>query len=161
MAAPKRKPPKRLFKTTDRVSRFEADKSKRGMMKRMAREHEEVLEVIERACVTRWREYHDVDDHLVDLALHAAIVGETPDDPAVAEVSAALAIGRAAWVTRPTRSGSMPSAWFETPSAATPRAGPVKSSTSSSSTTTSPESGRRRLELSRQERSNGANRQLS
>jgi hypothetical protein len=95
MAGPKRKPPKRLFKTTDRVSRFEADKSKRGKMKRMAREHEEVLEVIERACVTRWREHHDVDDQTVDLALHSAIVGETPDDAGVSDLAADLAIGRA------------------------------------------------------------------
>ena len=95
MAGSKRKPPKRLFKTTDRVSRFEADRSKRGKMKRMAREHEEVLEVIERACLTRWREHQDIDDRAVDLALHAAIVGETPDDPAVADLAADLAIGRA------------------------------------------------------------------
>ena len=62
MANNKRKPPRRMFRTPDRVSRYEHDRSPIGRMKRVAREHEDVLQGIETLFVSRREEDPGVDD---------------------------------------------------------------------------------------------------
>jgi len=86
----KRQLPKRLFKQ-DHVSSYKADISPKARMKRLAREHEDVLQNIEFALVRCHRDDPRVDDRVADEALGAAIRGVEPDEPHAADVFAALA----------------------------------------------------------------------
>ena len=81
MATNKRKAPKRLFKADDRVSRFQHDRSPIGKMKRMAREHEEVLQGIETLIDSNRQEDESMDDAVVALAIHGALTGQPHNDP--------------------------------------------------------------------------------
>ena len=86
------KPPKRLFKTEDRVSSFEADRlrSPGKRMKVMSRDHEDVLQNIEFALVTQFREDRGIDDRHVDEALTVAIDNGTPSDRRVEDLVSAI-----------------------------------------------------------------------
>ena len=50
------------------------------LMKRMSRDHQDVLQNIEFVLVTRYREDRTIDDRIVADALEAAIHGDTPED---------------------------------------------------------------------------------
>ena len=50
------------------------------MMKRMTRDHQDVLQNIEFVLVTRYREDRTIDDRIIADALEAAIHGDTPED---------------------------------------------------------------------------------
>lgn len=96
MPGDKRKAPKRMFKTADRVSRFVHERSPIGRMKRMAREHEAVLQGIESVLVSGREVDPAVDDHAAAAAIHAALTDTVPDDPRVAPIARELAAERAA-----------------------------------------------------------------
>ena len=87
MAKPKPKP-KRLFKTTDRVSSYEADRlsSPIGRLKVMSRDHEDVLQNIEFAIVSQWREDSGIDDRQVDEALTVAMNNGVPSDRRISDL---------------------------------------------------------------------------
>jgi hypothetical protein len=84
VAKDKGKPPKRLFKSPDRASTYEHDRSPTGRIKNMARDHEDVLQNIEFVLVSLWRRDPEIDDRACTAALRAAIAGREPDDPRAA-----------------------------------------------------------------------------
>ena len=86
----KRQLPKRLFKQ-DHVSSYKADRSPKARMKRVARDHEDVLQNIEFALVRCHKDDPRVDDRVADEALTGAIAGAEPDGPHASDVFAALA----------------------------------------------------------------------
>lgn len=79
----KRNLPKRLFKAPDRVSSYHHDRSPMGRMKRMAREHEDVLQNIEFALVNGHLDDPGIDDRAVIEALQVSLTGSEPDDERV------------------------------------------------------------------------------
>jgi hypothetical protein len=87
----KGKLPKRLFKDPDRVSSYQHNQSPIKRMKRMASGHEDVLQNIEFALVTRHRGDPTIDDRAVSEALRACIKHTEPVDPRAADLVAALA----------------------------------------------------------------------
>jgi hypothetical protein len=101
MAKDKRKPPRRMFKATDRVSRYEHDRSPIGRMKRVAREHEDVLEAIESLFVSRWQENPGIDDRTAVAAIHGHITGNEPDEPLARALARDLTHERAAFPDLP------------------------------------------------------------
>jgi uncharacterized alpha-E superfamily protein len=77
----KRNLPKRLFKTPDRVSSYQHDRSPTSRMKHMARDHEDVLQNIEFALVNGHREDPEIDDRDVFEALRVSLNdGETDEE---------------------------------------------------------------------------------
>jgi hypothetical protein len=92
MAKPK--PPKRLFKSPDRISSYHVDRSPKARMKQMARDHEDVLQNIEFALVNGHRDDPRIDDHDVFEALRASRNGKEPEEPRAASLFAALAAVR-------------------------------------------------------------------
>ena len=88
----KRQPPKRLFKNRDRVSSYESERSRSPikLMKRMAGAHEDVLQNIEFALVSRHREDPGIDDRAVDEALRCYLNDTEPSDARVADLVGAL-----------------------------------------------------------------------
>jgi hypothetical protein len=76
----KDKLPKRLFKNPARVSHYEVDRSRRSAEKEVRDRHEDVLQNIEFALVTAWRENRAVDDRAVSQALRASMTGKPPED---------------------------------------------------------------------------------
>jgi hypothetical protein len=80
--------PKRLFKTTDRVSSYQHDRSPTRRMKEMARDHQDVLQNIEFALVNAHRADARVDDGVVLAALTACRTGKSKesDEPRVLDV---------------------------------------------------------------------------
>ena len=94
MSSRHRKPPKRLFKTDDRVSRFAHERSPIGKMKRMAREHESVLHGIEGTLISSWEADPSVDDAVVGIAIHAVLTKQMPDDPSAVALAAELTVER-------------------------------------------------------------------
>lgn len=89
------KPPKRMFKNTDRVSSYEAaPNSEAKRLKTMSRDHQDVLQNVEFAVVTQWREDRGIDDRHVDMALTAALGGGTPSDRRVEDLIGAIAMIR-------------------------------------------------------------------
>lgn len=88
MARPK--PPKRLFKSPDRVSSYEHDRSKTSLIKHMSRDHIDVLQNIEFVLVEAHRANPKVDDRIVHEALSATLSRKTVDDSDVAELVASL-----------------------------------------------------------------------
>lgn len=95
MSSRHRKPPKRLFKTDDRVSRFAHERSPIGKMKRMAREHESVLLGIEGTLISCWEADPSVDDEAVGIAIHAALTRKVPEDIRAIILAAELTVERA------------------------------------------------------------------
>ena len=82
----KKRPPRRLFKTPDRVSSYQHDRSPVSRMKRMAREHEDVLQNIEFALVDGRRDDPGVDDRDALAALIACRLGTEAEEPRVGEL---------------------------------------------------------------------------
>lgn len=60
------------------------------LMKRMARDHQDVLQNIEFALVSGYRENHSIDDYIVADALEAAIQGNVPEDSHAISLNEAL-----------------------------------------------------------------------
>ncbi len=90
----KRQPPKRLFKSPDRVSRFVVDRSSKARLKKISREYEDVLQAIETVLVDRHRDDRAFDDRLAELALTAAFHGGESDDPVVKPIAEAITAAR-------------------------------------------------------------------
>lgn len=90
----KKKPPKRMFKSGERLSSYRADQSARGRMKRMAREHEDVLNAIETVLVRAYRADSEVHDQQAEAALIEAVRGTDPTDLRVADMVAGLRTAR-------------------------------------------------------------------
>ncbi len=65
-------------------------KSGQGLMKRMSREHQDVLQNIEFALVSTWRHRDDVDDRACHAAIESALMGGQPPDGAVSALSERL-----------------------------------------------------------------------
>lgn len=82
----KDKLPKRLFKNPDRISQYAVDRSRRIAKAEVTLNHQDVLQNIEFALVTVWREDRTVDDRTVAQALRASMTGTEPDDPIAAEI---------------------------------------------------------------------------
>jgi hypothetical protein len=92
-----------MFKEADRVSRYEHDRSPIGRMKRVAREHEDVLQAIETLFVSRWKEQFGIDDRAVAAAIHACLTGTETDDPLATDLARDLAHERAGFDDLPDR----------------------------------------------------------
>lgn len=60
------------------------------LMKRMARDHQDILQNIEFALVSGYRENHSIDDCIVANALEAAILGNEPEDSRAISLNEAL-----------------------------------------------------------------------
>ena len=90
----KDKLPKRLFKNPDRVSQYAVDRCRRNVDKQVRERHEDVLQNIEFALVSAWRENRAVDDRAVSHALRASMSRDAPDDPVAAEIFDRLAAMR-------------------------------------------------------------------
>jgi hypothetical protein len=76
-----RKPPKRLFKSSEVVSVYEISRSRKNRRSYMTREHIDVLQNIEAALVSAAREVPGVDDRMIDQVLRACIKdNELPTD---------------------------------------------------------------------------------
>ena len=86
----KRNLPKRLFKTPDRVSSYQHDRSAMSRMKHISRDHRDVLQNIEFALVNGHREDPQIDDHDVFEALRASLNDTEPDEEPVAGLVMAL-----------------------------------------------------------------------
>ncbi len=88
----KKHPPKRLFKNQERLSRYEQNRSRAPvkLMKRMAGEHQDVLQNIEFALVSRHRKNPRIDDRAVDEALRRCLNGMEPTDAQTSELVKAL-----------------------------------------------------------------------
>lgn len=83
--------PKRIFKNQDVASPFQPSRSLGKLMKRMARDHPDVLQNIEFALVTCHRQDRSLDDRVMDAALRASLASQPPEDPGVAIVFESLA----------------------------------------------------------------------
>jgi hypothetical protein len=90
MSSERRKPPKRMFKTTDRASRYEHDLSPTSRIKRVSLAHEGLLKAIETVLVTGWRSDPRVDDPTAASAVQGAATGREPDDPLGARLTREL-----------------------------------------------------------------------
>src|SRR3982750_373139 len=77
----RRQPPRRLFKGRDVVTPFKNELSGTKLMKRMADEHEDVLQNIEFLFVNAPQHDRSIADALVHQALRAALNGTEPSDP--------------------------------------------------------------------------------
>jgi hypothetical protein len=75
-----RKPPKRLFKNKDVIHTYQHDRSARGQLKRMTRDHVDVLQNIEFALVNEARRDPNIDDRMIDQALRSCINRTDPPD---------------------------------------------------------------------------------
>jgi hypothetical protein len=79
----KRKLPKRLFKNRDVVSSYKSNLSAGKLLKRMSRDHEDVLQNIEFFLVQCYRQDPEIDDRAVDAALQAYLNNSEPEDEKV------------------------------------------------------------------------------
>ena len=76
-----KKLPKRLFKTTDVVHAYEHDRTTKGAIKHLKRDHIDVLQNIEFTLVASARKDPAIDDAVIDQALRTCIGGgELPED---------------------------------------------------------------------------------
>jgi hypothetical protein len=82
-----RRPPKRLFKNKDVVHVYEHERSASAGLKRMTRDHIDVLQNIEFALVKQARENRNIDDQMIDQALRSCMNGTDPPDDAGVEVA--------------------------------------------------------------------------
>jgi hypothetical protein len=74
--------PKRLFKSADRISSYhDTLRSSGKLMKRMARDHLDLLQNIEFVLARRHREDQDIDDRIALAAIRASLENALPDDP--------------------------------------------------------------------------------
>jgi hypothetical protein len=65
-------------------------KGGKGLMDRIAREHEDVLHDIEQLFVVRWRENAQVDDLRCHQAIEAVVIGQAPQHPDAAALAEGL-----------------------------------------------------------------------
>src|SRR5262249_35059950 len=86
----KRKLPKRLFKNKDVVSSYQSDLSAGKLLKKMSRDHEDVLQNIEFTLVQCYRQDPEIDDRAVDAALQAYLNNSEPEDELVVALLDAL-----------------------------------------------------------------------
>lgn len=95
-------------------------KANRGLMNRVVREHEDVLQNIEAILVTAYRQTEEVDDAICHQAIESHLTGQAPPTrwprcwPPICAGSGSTAR------TFPTRRGRMRSAWWPSRSAGTP-----------------------------------------
>jgi|GEM_PF-5491423 len=92
----KRPPPKRLFKDQDRVSSYQHNQSPTKLMKRVSRDHEDVLRGIETCLVKRARQDPSMDDQAAFEAVNACRLGTAPPDGLVGELVHGLTAAREA-----------------------------------------------------------------
>jgi hypothetical protein len=85
---PARKPPKRLFKNKEVIHAYEHDRSTKIGLKRMTRDHTDVLQNIEFALVNQAREDRSIDDRTIDQALRICMSRADPPDDADSQVGA-------------------------------------------------------------------------
>jgi len=79
---PARKLPKRLFKNKDVIHVYQHDRSAKAGLKRMTRDHVDVLQNIEFALVRQAGEDPNIDDRMIDQALRSCINQTDPPDDA-------------------------------------------------------------------------------
>jgi len=79
---PPRKPPKRLFKSKDVIHAYEHDRATKGGLKRMVRDHLDVLQNIEFGLVHCANEDPSIDDSTIAQALRCCIRGTELGDEA-------------------------------------------------------------------------------
>jgi hypothetical protein len=91
----KKQLPKRMFKNQEMASPFQPSRSSGKVLKRMARDHPDVLQNIEFTLGSCHRQDPSLDDRVMDAALRASLANQPPDDPRVATVFNALASARA------------------------------------------------------------------
>ncbi len=65
-------------------------KSGQGLMERMARDHQDILQNIEFALVSTWRRRDDVDDKACHATIESALMRSEPRDEAVSALSEQL-----------------------------------------------------------------------
>jgi len=70
----------RLFKTKDVVHTYQHERSTKGNLKHMTRDHVDVLQNIEFALVKCARDDSSIDDRLIDQALRICISQAEPPD---------------------------------------------------------------------------------
>lgn len=80
MAKSKNALPKRMFKGAERASSYLHDRSQTARIKKLSRQHEDVLQDIEAVLVYGEREYPEIDDQVASLALRARIANIAPED---------------------------------------------------------------------------------
>jgi hypothetical protein len=91
-----KKPPKRLFKNRDVIHAYEHDRSAKNLLKRMPRDHPDVLHAIESAIVAAARQAFELDDFAISRTLRSFIRGtELPDDAGSGERVLAAHLTRA------------------------------------------------------------------
>ena len=76
----KSKLPKRMFKGAERASRYIHDRSKRARIKKIARDHEHVLQDIEGVLISSEQEDPRIDDAIASLALRSRMANIAPED---------------------------------------------------------------------------------
>jgi len=62
----------------------------RKLLKRMSRDHQDVLQNVEFILVTGYRDDHSIDDRIVADALKAAIHNDVPEDPRAVSLNKGL-----------------------------------------------------------------------
>ena len=86
MSKLKRLKRKRALQKKDNIRKMSSERNLSAtlgsgkLLKRMSRDHQDVLQNIEFVLVTRHREDRSIDDRIVADALEAAIHGDTPED---------------------------------------------------------------------------------
>jgi hypothetical protein len=90
----RRQLPRRLFKGRDVVTPYKNEPTGTKLMRRMADEHEDVLQNIEFAIVNAHKNDPGIDDAIAHEALRAALHGEEPSDPRAADLLEALDVMR-------------------------------------------------------------------
>jgi len=65
-------------------------KSGHGLMRRMSRDHQDVLQNIEFALVSTWRDRDDVDDRACHAAIESLLTGSQPTGDAASALSGRL-----------------------------------------------------------------------
>jgi len=95
---PPRKPPKRLFKSKDVIHTYQHDRATRGGMKRMVRDHVDVLQNIEFGLVRCASDDPTIDDSTIVRALRSCIRGTElaeDADPRISKLCDSLMMMRA------------------------------------------------------------------
>ena len=92
----KSKLPKRMFKGAERASRYIHDRSKLARIKKISRDHEDVLQGIEGVLISGERENPRIDDAIASLALRSRMANIAPEDDLAAQLFEELQAVRSA-----------------------------------------------------------------
>lgn len=65
-------------------------KANKGLMNRMVRDHQGLLQAVESCLVKTFRESNEVDDRACHAAIEALLLGQTPQDPVAAMLTTLL-----------------------------------------------------------------------